>query len=121
VVLSDGTSSRTGTCRLALVGESVSHGPYSLGWAHGLLVELERSSYRMSRGDHNARLQLVLPLFRNTVDEKAYSTGFQVSSGLNALTALAASVVFSPRFFWNTTPSWLTKNDITPELPYSAG
>jgi hypothetical protein len=34
-----------------------------------------------------------------------YSTGFQASSGSNAVMALAASVVFSPRFFSNTTPS----------------
>src|SRR5438270_129270 len=35
--------------------------------------------------------------------------------------AAAVSAVVFPRSFWNSTPSWLMMNVITPEFPYSAG
>jgi len=45
----------------------------------------------------------------------------QGSSGLNAVMALATSGLFSPRSFSITIPSQLRRNDIIPELRYSAG
>src|SRR5271169_3326077 len=49
------------------------------------------------------------------------STALQLASGSNSVIALAVSVVVVPKSFWNSTPSWLMMNVITPELPYSAG
>jgi hypothetical protein len=55
-------------------------------------------------------------------EETSHScTGLQPVSGSNSLMAVAVSVVVFPKSFWNSTPSWLMMNVITPELPYSAG
>ena len=43
--------------------------------------------------------------------------GIQVVSGSNAVIPAAACSVPSPRSFCQTTPSWLTMNDITPLEP----
>src|SRR5579862_4293749 len=58
---------------------------------------------------------------RNYFTSPPASTRAHMLSGLNLFIALANSAVFGPRSFWNTTPSWLTRNVITPDAPHFAG